>query len=239
MSKSVLALAMILLSGLASATDLGVQGQIFPIQERDLRERLIESAAKVDWQKTQQGLKTDAENYTKNLTPFDLPRPAKSFVRWTDPSVEVAEDIKTPIFNETTKEYEMTVVYKKGTRVNPLTKYRPVSTLFFFDGRDPEQVEVAQRLVDRDSLRIVPIATGGDVGKLTKSFKRPVFFAHKIMLDKAEVTHSPALVFPGENDRALNIGTAFFAKGTTANTIYNTWQFYTSKKTVPQKGKAK
>lgn len=239
MKKLGLALMLAVTAGLSQAKDLGVQGQLFPIQERDLRERLIESAAKVDWQKTQQGLKKDAENYTKNLTPFDLPRPQKSFVRWTDPSVEVAEDIKTPVFNESTKEYEMTVVYKKGTRVNPLAKYRPVSTLFFFDGRDSEQVEVAQRLVELNSLKIVPIATGGDVSKLTKAFKRPVFFAHKIMLDKAEVTHLPALVFPGENDRALNIGAAFFAKGTTASTIYNTWQFYTSKKTAPSKGKAK
>lgn len=199
---SVVATAL-LISASVHAIDLGVKGQVYPITEEDIRQKIMEDMQRVSWNDIQDKIKEGAKNYLTTLPKRSILTPDQTYITWIDPSVELTEDINGPILQEDGT-YKWGVLFPKGLKVNPLESIRPTNVMMFFDGSDEKQLSLAVKLFKHAPLYFVPIEAGkGDVGEDNKRFKQGVFHAPQIMIEKFKVQYLPALVYAGEGDRSL------------------------------------
>lgn len=142
------------------AKDLGVDGHVFPIEEQDLL----------------QMLKTRVKHSSlADLTPalfesakHPLPAPgivtAKKSREFTyDPTYILDHDIKNELGE---------VLFKKGTKFNPLEKIQLCEGLLFFDALNERQREWAASQKEYFKW----ILTSGDPFALEGKHKRPVYF---------------------------------------------------------------
>lgn len=190
----------------SGAKDLGTQGTVWPITERDIRELVMESAARADWKGAEQDMKESADSYTDRLPRRTMVVAAKTETRWIDPSIKVDSDIKVPV-KQANGEFAWQVLHKAGTMVNPLAVTRPNNAMLFFSGTDREQVALMKRLWAAAPGLIMPIdVSGSNVQKLSESAGFPVFYAHEAMLTRFNINRAPSLLYPGAGDRKLYLG---------------------------------
>lgn len=210
MCKKLTVLLLALLSTAAAAKDFGVHGQVWAITEPDIREALIQSAAKVDWQQVNEGIAERAKTWADRLDPLDLPLAGKTETAWVDPSIELTGDIKAPF--ETEDGYEWRVAVPAGTRVNPLESVRPVDNMLFFDGRDAEQVKFALAALKKHPLNLMLVLTAGNPEKLGERVSRPVYYANPGMIERFKITSVPSLLGVGTGDHQFMLAVTSFAK---------------------------
>lgn len=227
MRKKLTALLLALLSSAAYAKDFGVHGQVWPITEPDIREALIKSAAKVDWQQVNEGIAERAKTWADRLDPLDLPLAGKTETAWVDPSITLAGDIKAPF--ETADGYEWRVAVPAGTRVNPLEAVRPVDNMLFFDGRDAEQVKFALAALKEHPLNLMLVLTAGNPEKLGDRISRPVYYANTGMIERFKITSVPSLLGVGTGDRQFMLAVTSFAKPYKPALIASAWTGLTEK----------
>ncbi len=205
------------------AKDLGVQGNTWPIVEQDIRQLMVEQAAKTDWSEAQEGVKRAAESYLDRLPKRRLPLVDKTQTSWMDPSIELSSDIQAPV-----KQPDGTIVWQvlaaKGTRVNPLHQTRPVTAMFLFDGSDEAQLRLAQRLIAREPNRLVFVEAGeGSLKQSSEALSRAVFHASDAMLARFQVKYLPTLIYPGTGSNADYIGVTSYAAPYTENEVLMSW----------------
>lgn len=206
-----------------SAKDLGVQGSVFPIVERDIREMLSAQAAGVDWSSKQAEIAESAKRYLDDLPKRVLPVVDKTSTVWFDPSIVLTSDIQVPV-KGADGQYTWQVLAAKGSRVNPLEQNRPVTAMFFFDGSDPDQLKLLEQVVAQESTRIVPVEAGrGSVRESHEKLARPVFHANDAMVNRFQVRYLPTLVYPGSGQYRLNLGITSFARPFNAAEVLASW----------------
>jgi conjugal transfer pilus assembly protein TraW len=194
----------------ASGKDLGVQGQLFPINEIDVRQLMLESAARADWDQVRDEVKDSANKFFDSLPKRSLPSPDKTHTRYIDPSISTGSDIMVPAENAA-GDYQWTVMYPKGTRINPLDTYRPLTAMLFFDGHSEAQLRFVREALAANPMRIVPVETAGaNVKDISKAFKRPIFYASDAMMARFKVTQLPALLYPATGDFGKYLGLTAF-----------------------------
>lgn len=215
-----------LLAGMAvsaGAKDFGVQGNIWPIVETDIRQLIVESAGQVDWSKAQDEIKDSAKTYLSRLPKRQLPVADRTATVWFDPSIVLTSDIQAPV-KQADGSYAWQVLFPKGTSVNPLAQYRPVTAMFFFDGAQEDQVELVRAVLAKEPNRIVPIEAGaGDLKQTNQRLKRSVFYANDAMLNRFQVKNLPSLVFAGEGAHQLHLGITSFALPFNAEQVLSAW----------------
>lgn len=205
------------------AKDLGVQGQVWPILEIDFRRLMLESAARVDWNQMQDEIKSSANKYFDGFPGRRLPSVDKTETRYIDPSIITPSDIMAPL-PDASGTLQWSVLYAKGTRVNPLEKIRPLTAMLFFDGNSPDQVKFVRAALAANPLRVVPVETAGaNVKDLSVAFDRPVFYANESMMARFRVEHLPALLYPGSGANALYLGLTAFAEPYKASELETAW----------------
>lgn len=196
---------------LAAAKDYGVQGNTWKITEIDIRQLVVESASRADWGKVKNELVKSAKSYGDRLPKRYLSTSPDTTVVWHDPSFTLTSDIKAPV-KAADGTISWQVLKKKGTRVNPLDYQRPLQPLFYFDGGDPSQVALVQKLV-RESIRFIPVEAGsGNPEALAKQYGVPVFYADSFMMSKFDVKYLPAALYPGEGAHREQLGVFYYAK---------------------------
>jgi len=211
------------LAGSAVAKDLGVQGSVWPILERDMREFVVEAASKTDWDAIHEQRKESARTYADRLPKRVWPKVEGTETFWMDPSIELATDIQAPVKGPDGK-LVWEVLFTKGTRVNPLTKVRPSVAQLFFDGNDPAQVALVEEVLKAEPLRVVPIEAGqGSVLESRKRFNRPVFHATDEAVQRFQLRGLPTLVYTGFGARALYMGITQYAAPYSATAVLSTW----------------
>ena len=211
MKNAVVTFAALSLLTCATAKDLGVAGTTFPIIERDVRQMLVEDATKVDWSQAQDDLKNSAKTFVTNLPKRQYQSVARTQTVWIDPSVVLSSDIQVPV-QQADGTYSWKVLAPKGSRVNPLEKFRPVTAFLFFDGSVPSQVELVRQVLAKDATRYVPVEAGqGDVSENNKALRRATFYASDAMLSRFQVQYLPSLVYPGSGQKELFLGNTSFA----------------------------
>jgi conjugal transfer pilus assembly protein TraW len=221
MCKKLSILLLALLPVLATAKDFGVNGQVWEIAEPDIREALVRSAAKVDWQEVNEGIAERAKSWADNLEPHELPLSNRTATTWVDPSIVLTGDIKAPFETETG--YEWRVVYPSGTRVNPLEAVRPVDNMLFFDGRDPEQVKFALAALKKRPLDLILVLTAGNPEKLGEKVSRPVYYANPGLIDRFKITSVPSLLGVGTGDKQYMLAVTSLAKPYKPSVIDAAW----------------
>lgn len=218
-----IAVGLLCAAAVAGAKDLGVQGNVWPIVEPDIRQLLVENAAKVDWSKTQQKLKESAETYLDRLPKRRLPVAEVTRTDYMDPSIVLTSDIQAPV-KQADGKYRWQVLFPKGMKVNPLHSQRPVTAFLMFDGSDEEQRELVKNVLALEKMRIVPVEAGaGDIAKTNEYLGRPVFHASDAMLARFNVTYLPALVYPGTGAYSDYIAVTSYARPFKAEPVLLTW----------------
>ncbi len=211
MKKSLTILALALSTvGAAHAHDLGVQGQLFPLIEIDIRQTIMGEVAKADMAKVQKDLTESVDRYFDGFPKRVLPSIEQTTTHYIDPSITVPDDIKAPV-QGADGDYHWTVLYAKGTRVNPLEKYRPITAMLYFDGTNEDQLKFVEQTVAVNG-RVIPVETAGaNIRDVSKRLDRPVFYASEDMMQRFRVKHLPALLYPGSGEYSLYLGMTEFA----------------------------
>lgn len=194
------------------ARDLGVHGPMWPILEIDLRQLIIESAARADWDSVDEQMRSSAKHYLSRLPKRSVSTAARTATRWIDPSFTLGEDLRAPV-RDAQGEWQWSVLHAKGTRFNPLSVQRPDSALLFFDGTARDQVAFATAVSKAHPARVMLIeASGIDPRALAKSLDVPVFNGSNPMFARFDIRATPALLCAGEGAQALSLGLTEFAR---------------------------
>lgn len=224
-------------SAAASAKDLGVQGNAWPIVEVDIRQMLVESAARVDWKEVQEQATHSAKNYLGNLPKRNLPSPEKTTTAWIDPSIVVSSDIQAPI-KQPDGSFAWQVLVPKGTVVNPLKQIRPATAFLLFDGSNESQMKFVQDVLKREQNRVVPVEAGaGDMKTGAETLARPLFYANDAMMSRFQVRYLPALVYPGTGAQELYLGVTSFAAPYNAAEVFSAWPVLTETNTAKREAR--
>lgn len=205
-------IAMLGMLSLASvqAKDLGVQGNVWPIVEIDMRQLVAESASRADWGKVREEMTSSAKNYLDRIPGRILPAASETKTTWFDPSVVLTSDIQAPV-ESPDGTYSWKVLFPKGTKVNPLKTHRPLTAFLFFDGSKEDQVALVKAVLAKEPLRVVPVEAGmGKIKQTNETLKRPVFHANDAMINRFHVTNLPTLVYPGSGAQSLYLGITQF-----------------------------
>lgn len=208
-----IAVALVIVTPLRAsrATDLGVQGKTWPIIEIDMRKFLAEQAAHVNWSHVEDKLTHSAQHYLQALPKRDIPTIGTTTTRWIDPSIILSHNILAPQKNAT-GQWHWAVLFRKGTRFNPLTVERPIQAMLFFDSASRAQRAFVRAALEKYPDRLMPVdVDGNDPQPLTKSWGRPVFEATNAMLARFPVFAVPALLYPGAGAERLRLGMTAFA----------------------------
>lgn len=156
----------------AGRGDIPVVGPLHPIAERDL---LAVIAGAVGDLKRSGGIdRMRREARARARARLENPEPVPGIfraradsVRVFDPSVTLGADIAAP---------DGTVLFRKGTRVNPLDHGPMGDPLYLFDATDPRQVRLAERLHRERGGRVRTVLVAGSWLDLTRRWKRRAHF---------------------------------------------------------------
>lgn len=207
----------------ATARDLGVQGNTYEIIERDFRADIAASAARADWGAVQEKAQDSARNYLDTLPKRSFEEASELSILYVDPSITLEDDIKVPR-QQADGSFTWEILYSKGERFNPLTKYRPAAAMLMFDGSNEAQIEFAQQVIALHPYRVTLVdVSGANVGKLAERLGRPVFYANDFMLSRVPIRYAPSLIYPGQEAQALLLGVAAFARPFDPKVIDQVW----------------
>lgn len=214
----------LMVSSFCYSKDFGVQGEAYTIVEKDIRATMMEQALDADWSAANSELNESAKSYSKRLPKRYLPISNKELVEWIDPSIELTSDIQAPI-KQPDGTYEWGMLYEKGTKVNPLDTYSPVTTYLFFDGAEETQLKLVKELLKQEPLKFVPVEAGaGDLSEDFKALDRPVYYGNEVIISKFEIKYLPALVFAGGGSRKQYIGKLSPSIPFSSPAILNKWK---------------
>ncbi|MFA6120873.1 MAG: type-F conjugative transfer system protein TraW [Sideroxydans sp.] len=183
--------ALLQMSSAVMADDLGVVGPTYEIVERDVLE-LITSKLK---QMEQSGeLAKYQEDYkNKVVASIEHPRPLTGFkatetaeTHYYDPSMVTQKDI----VDATGK-----VLYRRGTKVNPLDYIGWNTYLLFVDGRDEKQLAFSKKIVATSDRPVKIVLVAGEPLALMRKWKSSVYFDQGGKLIKRfSIAQVPAIV---------------------------------------------
>ena len=154
------------------AKDLGVMGEIYPINEPDFLEfiqsRVQAMEKSTQWNQLKNTMQERAERYRDRPTVVTGIQRATQTRSWFfDPSIVLDHDVRTP---------DGTLIAISGTRVNPLVRISLSKTLIFYDADDVAEVKWAtaldKKLKGHDKLILV---NGSMLGQ-EKRFSKPIYF---------------------------------------------------------------
>lgn len=115
------------------AKDFGNRDANYPVAEESILLMFQKKFAELDLKKEEERMRSIAEERVRNPAPVSGIMPAKETREfWHDPTYILTEDAVLPCGR---------VLYKAGTRVNPLDYMNLDRRLFFIDGREEKQVE--------------------------------------------------------------------------------------------------
>lgn len=196
----------------ASSKDLGVQGNIWEIVERDMRQLVMESAARVDWDKVNNELADRSKRYIDELPIRRMPTAQQTEVVWIDPSITLESEIQAPV-KQPDGSWKWQVLYPKGHKYNPLDDSRPLTAMLFIDSSDEDQLRLAKEMLVVEPMRIQVVEAGqGSVRKGTEAIGRPLFYANDQLLNRFQVTRLPSMLFANERMNRGRLGLLSFAK---------------------------
>lgn len=114
------------------ATDFGIVGQTFKVEEEPFIAMLKKRLDKIDIEQEKQKIQARAKDKVENPLPVSGINPAtKDRVFYFDPSYVLEKDVVLPCGK---------VLHKAGTKVNPLEHMDLNRRLFFIDSRQEDQV---------------------------------------------------------------------------------------------------
>lgn len=185
-------------------------GKLWPITERDMREVIAEEVSEVNQKRIRQEMAKSVDTFMENQPDYQMPPPKMSATRWLDLTWTLPQDMAMPV-KQPDGQWEIQVVYPKGTKVNPIEVQRPTDALVFFNSKNKKQVEALKELVKAHPERWSLLSTGGNPGKAAAAIGRPVFTASRETLERFAIKAVPAVVFAGNGTHSKHYGVSTIA----------------------------
>lgn len=168
--KVILLVVLIALSSSALAENLGKFGKTYPIIETDIIEFFKKRAAQLhesgEFKSEMEGMRDRAKAYVKRPQGISLPRADVSMSSLYDSTYTLERNV----VDHTGK-----LIYKKGTKINPLQYTTLNRKLCFIDSDDEDQIEWAKKYC-LDPLKSKLILTNGDIEKAHEKLKTRIYF---------------------------------------------------------------
>ncbi len=177
---------------IAYGTNLGVVGQIYPIQEEDflsfIERKMTIMQQNGDWQHMQKNIQQQVSKHIDRPVLITTITKTSKHRTWDyDPSVIVPYDLHDTQGN---------IFAKAGTTVNPLVIIKLHTALAFYDGDDAEQVHWAKKINQIYHGKIKLILVRGSISTQENIFHQPIYFDQQGRLTKRfHIEHVPALVY--------------------------------------------
>jgi conjugal transfer pilus assembly protein TraW len=166
-------------------------GPTYEIVEPDMLEEIQKRLKKME--ASGEMAKKIEEAKARSIRSIENPIPVRGLGKsmtnrtyYFDPSIRAEEDIKDPSGQ---------VIVKAGTMVNPFDYASMNQWLLFFDGSDPRQVELAEKIGEKYQWELKPILVKGPPLEISRKWKRQVFFDQGgYLVRKIGIQNVPALV---------------------------------------------
>lgn len=183
--------ALLQMSSAVMADDLGVVGPTYEIVERDVLELITSKLKKMEQSGELAKYQEDYKNkviasieHPRSLTGFKATETAET--HYYDPSMVTQKDI----VDATGK-----VLYRRGTKVNPLDYIGWNTYLLFVDGRDEKQLAFSKKIVATSDRPVKIVLVAGEPLALMRKWKSSVYFDQGGKLIKRfAIAQVPAIV---------------------------------------------
>lgn len=160
-------------------------GKTYEIVEKDALVEIEEKAARLDWMKITAGAKEKIINYTPPNLPDGFPDADRERVFEVDMTYTLSFDITDGKGN---------ILYPKGYSFNPLDYIRYPGILVFLDGSKESHLKWFESSSYLKDPSVSVLLTKGSYYEVMKRFKRPVFYASKIITDRFQIERLPSVV---------------------------------------------
>ncbi|WP_299006909.1 type-F conjugative transfer system protein TraW [uncultured Shewanella sp.] len=172
-------------SSFVNAKNIGVVGHVFPIAEIDMLQwidkRLATYQATGKLDELKENFQNQVKETVKRPAPLGLETTVTPRTFTVDPTLILAKDII---------DHKGTVIYPKGTRINPfdlatwpklqqssISHFSFSKTLIFFNGDDKQQVEWAKRYQEQYPNKSIKwILTEGEPANTQKQLQARIYF---------------------------------------------------------------
>ncbi len=183
--------ALLPISSTVMADDLGVVGPTYEISERDVLELITTTLKRME--QTGELAKYHEDYKNKVIASIEHPRPLTGFkatetaeTHYYDPSMVTQKDI----VDATGK-----VLYRRGTKVNPLDYIGWNTYLLFVDGRNEKQLAFSKKIVATSDRPVKIVLVAGEPLALMRKWKSSVYFDQGGKLIKRfSIAQVPAIV---------------------------------------------
>ncbi|WP_247687596.1 type-F conjugative transfer system protein TraW [Pseudoalteromonas luteoviolacea] len=171
------------------AKDLGSIGTTYPIIERDLveviHERIKEKTESGELDRLHEGMRDRSKNYAKRPPGSSLPRALEYRAVEINPVYTLEKDLT---------DADGKVLFKAGTKVNPL-EVKPLSKMLcFIDGDDPDQVVWLKTYCAQD-IRNKMILVGGDYLAVSEQMGMRLYFDQRgYLVERFGIQAVPAVI---------------------------------------------
>ena len=179
----------LLMASTAPARDLGTFGAVYDIVEKDALKELQEKAKSVDFSKAVD--KNALVRRARDFTPEDVKEtrmigPArKNRTFLVDMTYTLERDIRDDKGN---------VVYPAGYAFNPLNYVVYPRILVILNGKRSEQIRWFEQSSYAKDAQVTLLLTDGSYSELSRSLKRPVFYASAKLIEAFRIRTVPSVV---------------------------------------------
>jgi len=176
------------------AKDLGVWGDIYPIDEDDLREFIFK---RLDSLEKNGEMKTMQKNFIKNVTDHTLrPPPVRNLITTEQPKTFFYDP--TFMLNHNIEDADGKVLFPVGTKVNPLDMVQLHSVMFFLNSDDKRQITWATKKA-KNYQYVKYILVQGNIKEASDALNNKVYFdQYGKLVHKLGILHIPCIVQQSE-----------------------------------------
>lgn len=173
------------------AENLGTQGSVYEIKERDALEYIDKKLATMQMS----GEISRQQEKLKEKALFNLEHPKAVRGLKVTQTPRVFEKDLTITLTADIKDEKGKLIHASGTRINPLSKLFCHKTLLFFDGEDSQQLAWALKQYQQKPVLTKLVLTNGPVLELIRMHQVPFYFDQAgRLVEYFKIEQIPALV---------------------------------------------
>lgn len=179
----------LVMASIVTARDLGTFGAVYDIVENDTLKEIEEKAKSVDFSKAMD--RNALVSRAREFTPEDVKEtrmigPARKYRTFlVDMTYILERDIKDDKGN---------IIYPAGYTLNPLNYVAYPRTLVILNGRRREQIRWFEGSSYAKDAQVTLLLTDGSYSGLSRSLKRPVFYASTRLIEAFGIQAVPSVV---------------------------------------------
>ena len=194
MKGYVLVFLMVVIVSTIFAKDLGVWGDVYPIEEEDLRDFI---SKRLDSLEKNGEMAKMQQTFIKNVTDHTLrPSPVSNLTTTDQPKILFYDP--TFVLKHNIEDADGKVLFPIGTKVNPLDRVQLHSVMFFLNSDDKRQLIWAKKNA-KNYQYVKYVLVQGNIKEAGNALNNKVYFdQYGKLVHKLGILHIPCIVSQSE-----------------------------------------